>query len=284
MAALLLLLAAAQEGAASQEPSPDAQALAACSAMNLTAKLGMMRGYGTVEAYTGYSRNSGCGGVCGRPMSTNKAGDVTAGTFRWDNGPQGFGDHTVPGTTTQWPSTLNMGSTFDPALALEWGDAMGSEFWGKGTNIQEGPGINIARVMTNGRNFEYVSGEDPVLGSVLVAPIVKGIQKHVMSISKHYIMNSQEFDRHSVNEVVDEVTSMELYGPPFGAAAAAGTSGFMCSYNLIVRSCIDGHHNCRSRGAPPQLRCPSMPSPLLCGSSCSLSRSHLRLPISHAVA
>ena len=42
-------------------------------------------------------------------------------------------------------------------------------------------------------------------------------------------MNSQEFDRHSVNEVVDEITTMELYGPPFGAAAAAGTSGFMCS-------------------------------------------------------
>ena len=55
----------------------------------------------------------------------------------------------------------------------------------------------------------------------------------VMSISKHYIMNSQEFDRHSTNEVVDEVTAMELYGPPFGAAATAGTSGFMCSYNLI---------------------------------------------------
>ena len=48
-----------------------------------------------------------------------------------------------------------MGSTFDPDLALEWGDAMGAEFWAKGTNIQEGPGINIARVMTNGRNFEW---------------------------------------------------------------------------------------------------------------------------------
>ena len=33
----------------------------------------------------------------------------------------------------------------------------------------------------------------------MVQPIVTGIQKHVMSISKHYIMNSQEFDRHSVN-------------------------------------------------------------------------------------
>jgi beta-glucosidase len=46
-------------------------------------------------------------------------------------------------------------------------------------------------------------------------------------------MNSQETDRHSVNEVVDEVTTMELYAPPFGAAARAGTSGFMCAYNLI---------------------------------------------------
>ena len=67
----------------------------------------------------------------------------------------------------------------------------------------------------------------------MVQPIIAGIQKHVMSISKHYIMNSQEFDRHEVNEVVDEVTAMELYGPPFAAAAAAGTSGFMCSYNLV---------------------------------------------------
>ena len=46
---------------------------------------------------------------------------------------------------------------------------MGEEFWGKGTNIQEGPGINIARVMRNGRNFEYISGEDPVLGSVMLS-------------------------------------------------------------------------------------------------------------------
>ena len=52
-----------------------------------------------------------------------------------------------------------MGATFDPSLAAEWGDAMGQEFWDKGSNIQEGPGINIARVMTNGRNFEYISGE-----------------------------------------------------------------------------------------------------------------------------
>ena len=72
----------------------------------------------------------------------------------------------------------------------------------------------------------------------MVQPIIAGIQKHVMSISKHYIMNSQEFDRHEVNEVGDEITAMELYGPPFAAAAAAGTSGFMCSCELYCTCCF----------------------------------------------
>lgn len=48
---------------------------------------------------------------------------------------------------------------------------MGEEFYNKGTNIQEGPGINIARVPQNGRTFEYISGEDPVLGGTLVKQV-----------------------------------------------------------------------------------------------------------------
>ena len=59
---------------------------------------------------------------------------------------------------------------------------MGEEFWNKGTNIQEGPGINVARIMRNGRNFEYISGEDPRLGSIMVVPVVDGIQKNVMAM------------------------------------------------------------------------------------------------------
>jgi len=150
-----------------------------------------------------------------------------------DVGPQGFGDGTIPGTTTQWPSTLNMASTFDPDLALEWGTAMGEEFWGKGTNIQEGPGINIARIMRNGRNFEYVSGEDPILGSTMVVPIIQGINKNVMSIAKHYILNNQETQRTEVNELIDEKTLMELYGVPFSAAVQE-SSGVMCTFHLRV--------------------------------------------------
>ena len=187
--------------AAAADPAGDAAA--ACASLNLTEQLGMMRGYGPIA---GYSRNSGCANVCGRA------------TFRWDNGPQGFGDGTKPGTSTQFPSSLAMAATFDPELAAAFGTAMGEEWWGKGTNIFEGPGVNVARIMHNGRNFEYMSGEDPVLGSALLPRLVDGVQKNAMAIVKHYIGNTQETDRNTVNELVDETLLMELYGPPFAAA------------------------------------------------------------------
>ena len=59
----------------------------------------------------------GCAYECGRK------------TFRWDNGPQGFGDDVKPGTTTQWPSTLNMAATFD------W-QTSGELLWAKSFGIK----------------------------------------------------------------------------------------------------------------------------------------------------
>ena len=41
---------------------------------------------------------------------------------------------------------------------------MGKEFYDKGSQIQLGPGLNVNRIDAGGRNFEYVSGEDPYLG------------------------------------------------------------------------------------------------------------------------
>lgn len=102
----------------------------ACSAMNTSVMIEVMHGFGRIGDY---SRNSGCGYECGRQ------------TFRWDNGPQGFGDGSPAGKSTQWPSSLNMGATFDPELAGEWGLAMGTEFWTKGTNIQVLPDFSYLR-------------------------------------------------------------------------------------------------------------------------------------------
>ena len=68
-------------------------------------------------------------------------------------------------------------------------------------SIRIDAGINVLRAPKNGRTFEYVSGEDPALGTTLVVPIIEGIQKNVMAIAKHYILNNQEDDRSGVNEM-----------------------------------------------------------------------------------
>ena len=52
---------------------------------------------------------------------------------------------------------------------------MGKEFKDKGAGVQLGPGMNVMRVGLNGRDFEYVSGEDPVVGANLVGYLVTGI-------------------------------------------------------------------------------------------------------------
>ena len=59
-------------------------------------------------------------------------------------------------------------------------------------NVQLGPGINLARVPTGGRNFEFL-GEDPHLAGVLVAAQVQGIQAEgVVACVKHWLGNNQE--------------------------------------------------------------------------------------------
>lgn len=111
---------------------------------------------------------------------------------------------------------------------------MGDEFYRKGANIQLGPGLNLARVPLNGRNFEYLSGEDPYLGYTLAQPLIKGIQSQgVIANAKHWVENNQETDRSTVSANVDERTRHELYYLPFYGAVEAGVGSFMCSYNKI---------------------------------------------------
>ena len=98
------------------------------------------------------------------------------------------------------------------------------------------------RIDQGGRNFEYLSGEDPYLGYVLSQPAVKGIQdQNVMANAKHYVNNNQETDRTTIDENVDERTRFEMYYPPFEGAIEAGVGSVMCSYNLV-----NGVHACEN--------------------------------------
>lgn len=148
--------------------------------------------------------------------------------IRYGKGAYGKGAYL--GTSTQWPSGLTIGATWDPEMAGLWGRAMGAEFKAKGANCQLGPGLNVARVPQGGRNFEYMSGEDPVLGSKMVGPAVQGIQSNgVIATAKHYILNNQEWCRGNMSADVDERTIMEIYHPPF-EAAVKGTNIISSSF------------------------------------------------------
>lgn len=127
-----------------------------------------------------------------------------------------------------------MAATWDKDAVYLWAQTMGQEFHAKGANVFLGPGLNVQRIPEGGRNFEYLSGEDPYLGYVLAQPAVKGIQdQKVLATAKHFVDNDQESERNYVDEIVDERTQNEIYYPPFEGAIQAGVGAAMCSYNLV---------------------------------------------------
>ena len=138
-----------------------------------------------------------------------------------NDGPQGWRPSNQPGekgTSTAWPSGLTIAASWDVDAVYEWGAGMGKEFYDKGANVQLGPAVCLARLPRNGRNFEYMSGEDPVLGRTLVQPAVRGIQSQkVVANAKHFVLNNQETDRTTDSAETDEKTRFELYYPPFEA-------------------------------------------------------------------
>jgi beta-glucosidase len=118
--------------------------------------------------------------------------------------------------------------------------AIGREFRGKGANVILGPGVNVHRSPYGGRNFEYLSGEDPYLGSRLAVAYIKAVQgQGVMAVAKHFAFNEQETERDSMNSEVGEHAAWALYYPPFQAAVDAGVGAIMCSYNKV-----NGTHAC----------------------------------------
>ena len=62
-------------------------------------------------------------------------------------------------------------------------------------------------------------------------PVIKGIQsQNVIANAKHYIMNNQETQRNSIDEIVDERTRFEMYYPPFEGASVAEVENFILFY------------------------------------------------------
>ena len=135
--------------------------------------------------------------------------------------------------TTAFPCLMILASSWNPELSYEYAKALGEECNAGDVSVLLGPGMNIYRMSTCGRNFEY-TGEDPCLASRLVEGYVKGLQScGVMATLKHFVANNTEFHRRQSISIIKERELHEIYMPAFKAGIDAGAAAVMTAYNLV---------------------------------------------------
>jgi beta-glucosidase len=135
---------------------------------------------------------------------------------------------------TFFPTGSALAATWSPELAYKYGTGMAKEARLRGKDMILGPAINIQRIPTGGRTYEYLS-EDPYLSSLLSVGYTKGVQDNgVATCLKHYALNNQENNRGTVNVIIGERAMREIYLPPFRAAVEeADAYGIMPAYNKV---------------------------------------------------
>jgi beta-glucosidase len=147
---------------------------------------------------------------------------------------------------TRYPAGPLLASTWNADRAMEEGIAQGREARARGIHEILGPGVDFYRTSFGGRSPEYMTGEDPFLGAVLVAAEVNGMQsQQVMATTKHYTCNDQEINRGPTNDFdpttlptmnvqVDARTLREIYLPPYESAVKLGhTAAIMGAFNKV---------------------------------------------------
>jgi beta-glucosidase len=156
--------------------------------------------------------------------------------FKITNGPAGAGpgDSRGPQPATALPAALAVSASWDVSLADAFGRVAGEEVAARPEHLIEGPGLNIARVPQNGRNFEYF-GEDPYLSGRMGVAETKALQQQgIIAEPKHYAANNQENARKTINEIIDERTLREIYLPAFEAVVKEANPGaIMAAYPSV---------------------------------------------------
>ena len=135
---------------------------------------------------------------------------------------------------TFFPTGSALAATWSPEMAYKYGTGMAKEARLRGKDVILGPAINIQRIPTGGRTYEYMS-EDPFLSSQLSVQYTKGAQDNgVAACLKHFAMNNQENNRGTVNVIIGERAMREIYLPPFKAAVQeADAFSVMSAYNKV---------------------------------------------------
>jgi beta-glucosidase len=187
--------------------------------MTLADKINMVTGAGTSEPYVFY--------IAAIP-------NLCVPAIGEEDGPLGVGDGLTG--VTQMPSAVSLAATFDPSLATQYGQVVGSEQRAKGSMVDLGPTVNIDRDPRWGRSFETYT-EDPYLNSALAVADIDGVQSTgEMAQIKHFAVYNQETNRNAPadNAIVSTRAEQEIYLPAFYAGTTeAHASSVMCSYSYI---------------------------------------------------
>ena len=170
--------------------------------------------------------------ICGDPTGFAAAGIPRLGipAIQMADGPVGVRID----ASNAYPVSVNLGATFDPALARRFGETLADDTLAKGKHAILAPCVGITRFPLGGRNFETL-GEDPWLNSRLAVAITQGIQsRRVIPAVKHFAANDQEWHRWEANSVLDERTLHETHLLPFEAAVKEADAWMvMSSYNRV---------------------------------------------------
>jgi beta-glucosidase len=158
----------------------------------------------------------------------------------------------VADDATAFPVCLSLAAAFDEQLAYRFGSAVGQEARCNGHNVLLGPALDIARTPLGGRVPEAF-GEDPYLTGVLGAAYVRGVQRNVVAMVKHFVVNNFETGRTgagappsdrgpAVDIHVSRRALEEIYFPPFRRGMLDADAGsVMGSYNQV-----NGRYACQN--------------------------------------
>ena len=142
--------------------------------------------------------------------------------------------HLSTDSATFFPTGSALAATWSTEMAYKYGEGMAAEAKLRGKDMILGPAINIQRIPTGGRTYEYLS-EDPLLSGELAVNYTLGAQDHQEAVClKHYALNNQENMRGFVDVKVSERAMREIYLAPFEAAVKkANAYGVMAAYNKV---------------------------------------------------
>ncbi len=164
--------------------------------------------------------------------------------MRYADGPFGIREEMQPNgwmplgwekdKATFFPTGSALAATWSPELAYAYGKGLATEARLRGKDMVLAPAINIQRLPTGGRTYEYLS-EDPFLSARLAAGYTRGVQDQGVAVClKHFALNNQENNRGTVDVKVGERALREIYLPPFRAGVEeAGAFGVMAAYNKV---------------------------------------------------